>query len=644
MTIGGRLEGVDTRIRLALGQVKLSVGDLAGNAGRLRVGIAEARDRGADVVIFPELSITGYPPEDLLLRPSFVTDARHALEDLAATVTGIVAVVGAPVGKAPARAADVPAPDALHNAAVVLAGGRIAASYHKHHLPNYAVFDERRYFTSGREAIVIDLGGRRLGVTVCEDIWAPGGPAEWAAVGGRAEVLVNLSASPYYRDKGRERERLFAARCVHDRCHLAFCNAVGAQDELVFDGHSLVIGPDGEVTARGAQFQEDLLVVDIDVARARTLREGDPRWQEPAAGPAGTTGGTAGAGTAGATGGAEGAGAAGATGGSRTPPPEPRPAREAEASARSSPVAVVRLDAQRARAMPALPAARPAALLPPEAEAYRALTVGTADYARKNGFTGAVLGLSGGIDSALALTVAADAIGPDAVTAVSMPSRYTAAANREDAALLAGRLGVRLLEIPIEDVAGAYGAALAEPFAGRSPDVTEENLQARIRGNLLMALSNKFGWLVLTTGNKSEMSVGYATLYGDMAGGFAVLKDVLKTWVYRLAVWRNRDGEVIPQRILDKPPTAELRAEQLDSDSLPPYDVLDRILDAYVERDLSAAGIEALGLDRATVDRVLRLVDRAEHKRRQAPPGVRISTRAFGKDRRLPITNRYEPR
>ena len=609
---------MDTRIRLALCQIDQSVGDLAGNADRLRTGVEAARDRGADLVVFPELSITGYPPEDLLLKPSFVRDAGRALDRVAAAVTGIVAVVGAPVGEAPAPAADAPAPLALYNGAAVLAGGRTAATYRKHHLPNYAVFDERRYFAPGGQALVIDLGGVRLGISVCEDIWAPGGPAERAVLDGGAEVLVNLSASPYHRAKGGDRERLFAARCIDHRCFLAFCNAVGGQDELVFDGHSLVIGPDGEVSSRGAQFEEDLLVVDVDVGQARALREGDPRWTEPASG-------------------------TGDAGRTRKPTARPRPAPDAASPVGASPIRVVRLDRQRARATPVLPAARPAALLPPEAEVYGALALGTADYVRKNGFPGAVLGLSGGIDSALALTVAADSIGPDAVTAVSMPSRYTADANREDATALARRLGVRLLELPIEELAAAYGAALAEPFAGRAPDVTEENLQARIRGNLLMALSNKFGWLVLTTGNKSEMSVGYATLYGDMAGGFAVLKDVLKTWVYRLAVWRNRDEEVIPQRIIDKPPTAELRADQLDSDSLPPYDVLDGILEAYVEQDLGAAGIEALGFDRGTVDRVVRLVDRAEYKRRQAPPGVRISTRAFGKDRRLPITNRYEP-
>ncbi|MCY4027175.1 MAG: NAD+ synthase [Acidobacteria bacterium] len=602
---------MDSRIRLALCQINQSVGDLDGNAARLRAGIGDARDRGADLVVFPELSITGYPPEDLLLKPSFIRAAGRALYDVAAAASGIVAVVGAPVGRAPADAGGHPVPPALHNAAAVLADGRIAATYRKHHLPNYAVFDERRYFAPGRQAVVIDLGGCRVGVTVCEDIWVPGGPATWAATDGGAEVLINLSASPYHRAKGGERERLFGTRCIDHRCFLAFCNAVGGQDELVFDGHSLVLGPDGQVIARGAQFEEELILVEIDAARATDLRTRDARRRAaPTASPAALRTDRRTATDAG--------------------PPEDH-------------VSSVPLERRAAGDRPALRPSREGPPLSPEAEVYRALTLGTADYVRKNRFPGAVLGLSGGIDSALALTVAVDAVGPDAVTAVSMPSRYTAEMNREDAALLAGRLGVRLLELPIEDLALTYGAALAEPFAGTAPDVAEENLQARIRGNLLMALSNKFGWLVLTSGNKSEMSVGYATLYGDMAGGFAVLKDVLKTWVYRLAAWRNREGDVIPQRIIDKPPTAELRADQLDSDSLPPYDVLDRILEAYVERDLGGAEIEALGFDRATVDRVVRLVDRAEYKRRQAPPGVRISTRAFGKDRRLPITNRYDP-
>ncbi len=569
-------------LRVALCQCNLPVGDLAGNLDRIGDLIDRASARGADLTVFPELSVTGYPPEDLLLNPRFTETAAAGVRRLAATVTGTVAVVGLP-----SLAGD------LHNAAAVLAGGEVAATYRKHFLPNYAVFDEQRYFARGNDALVLDLGGVRVGVTICEDLWYPGGPGRWAAVDGGAVVLVNLSGSPYHRGKGIERERMLAQRAADYGCFVAFCNAVGGQDELVFDGHSLVIDPAGRVLARGAQFEEDLLVVDLDTVSATRRRLHDPRWRQ--------------------------------------------------AGADRDRVRSVVLKAA-APPRPPEPPPRVPELLNPEAEVYRALTLGTADYFRKNGFRHGVLGLSGGIDSALALTVAADALGPGAVTAVSMPSRFTAAANRADAGELADRLGVELLELPIADLAGAYDRALAGPFRDAPPNVAEENLQARIRGNLLMALSNKFGWLVLTTGNKSEMSVGYATLYGDMAGGFAVLKDVLKGWVYRLARWRNRDGEVIPASIIEKPPTAELRENQLDTDSLPPYETLDAVLEAYVEEDRSPEDIAVAGHDPALVDRIVAMVDLAEYKRRQAPPGVRISVRAFGRDRRLPITNRYRSR
>ena len=570
-------------LRIALCQINLPVGEIDANIGRIRGSIDDARDRGADLVVFPELSVTGYPPEDLLLRQGFAREALTAVRDLAADIHGVVVLVGFPEPG-----------DAVHNAAAVLADGDVAAIYRKHFLPNYAVFDEQRYFTSGHDALVVDLDGRRIGVTVCEDLWHSGGSGQWAAVDGGAELLVNLSASPYHRGKGIEREKMFGQRATDYRCFVAFCNAIGGQDELVFDGHSVVIDPGGRVIARGRQFAEDLVVVDLDLSGVTTGRAADPRWRD----------------------------------------------RRPDASDHVRVVSVASTPGERGTdAPPPIPA-----LLPPEAEVYEALVVGTGDYFRKNGFTHAVLGLSGGIDSALALVVAVDALGADAVTAVSMPSRFTAGMNRDDGAELARRLGVTLLEIPIEDIVGRYTTALADTFAGTEPNVAEENLQARIRGNLVMALSNKFGWLVLTTGNKSEMSVGYATLYGDMAGGFAVIKDVLKTWVYRLSRWRNRAGEIIPQRIIDKPPSAELRENQLDSDSLPPYDALDAILEAYVENDRSPSEIEARGFASSVVRQVVDLVDRAEYKRRQAPPGVRISTKAFGKDRRLPITNRYRPR
>ena len=643
-------------LRVALCQCNLPVGDLAGNLDRLRDLIARASARGADLTVFPELSATGYPPEDLLLNPRFTEAAADGVRRLAASVTSTVAVVGLPD-----LAGD------LHNAAAVLAGGEVAAVYRKHFLPNYAVFDEQRYFARGDAALTVDLGGVRVGVTICEDLWYPGGPGRWAAVDGGAVVLVNLSGSPYHRGKGVERERMLAQRAADYGCFVAFCNAVGGQDELVFDGHSLVIDPAGRVVARGAQFEEDLLVVDLDTVSATRRRLHDPRWRQagadrdrvrsvtvesaPAPGPpepaSGESAGDRDAPFAGGQGRQEVREASGSepAGSRRAAPRRDAPTRSREPAPRGTPTSERRAAVGRpAPPRPPEPASRVRPRLDPETEVYRALTLGTADYFRKNRFRHGVLGLSGGIDSALALTVAADALGPGAVTAVSMPSRFTAAENRDDARELAGRLGVELLELPIAELAGAYGRALAGPFGDAPPNVAEENLQARIRGNLLMALSNKFGWLVLTTGNKSEMSVGYATLYGDMAGGFAVLKDVLKTWVYRLARWRNREGEVIPQRIIDKPPTAELRENQLDTDSLPPYDVLDEVLEAYVEEDRSPEDIAGAGLDPALVDRVVAMVDGAEYKRRQAPPGVRISVRAFGRDRRLPITNRYTPR
>ena len=573
-------------IRVALAQDNLPVGDLPGNIRRTRVRLDQAQEHGADLIVFPELSVTGYPPEDLLLKKDFVDNAADAIDELASAASNITALVGYPMISADTQS--------LHNTAAVLINGQVAARYRKHHLPNYAVFDEQRYFTAGNKAVVINIGDCLVGITICEDIWMDSGPLVWATAEGEAELIVNLSAAPYHRNKGAEREQRFSAQCINHRCFIAFCNAVGGQDELVFDGHSLVIDPNGTVIARGAQFEEDLIVVDIDLDKATALRQNDRRWP----------------------------------------------------TAKTRSDRIVLTQGPPLSSSTATPIAKSNTLAPelsPEAEVYAALSLGTRDYVKKNGFRGAVLGLSGGIDSALALTVAVDALGSEAVTAVSMPSEFTADISRADARELASNLKVTLLELSIKDLAANYESCLTDVFADTERNVTEENIQARIRGNLLMALSNKFGWLVLTTGNKSELSVGYATLYGDMAGGFAVLKDVFKTWVYKLARWRNRNSPVIPQRIIDRPPTAELRNDQLDTDSLPPYDVLDGILERYVERDEHPTRIEAHGFDRATVHRVIGLVDRAEYKRRQAPPGVRISTRAFGKDRRLPITNLYQP-
>lgn len=567
-------------VRIALCQANLPVGDIDGNVERVRTRIDEARAHGAGLIVFPELSITGYPPEDLLLRPSFSEQAHDAVRRLAADVHDAVVLIGFPY-----LSGD------LFNAAAVLAEGRVQSIYRKCLLPNYSVFDEQRYFAGGNRGLVLDLDGVKVGVTICEDLWYPGGPGQWAAIDGGAQLLVNLSASPYHRSKGIERERMFETRCLDYNCFLAFCNAVGGQDELVFDGHSLIMDPSGEVLARGLQFEEDLVIADIDATGASRRRLHDPRWRKHF----------------------------------------PSEADHVDHVPLPTPVADV---------PPLAHPVRPP-LLAPEAEVYRALVLGTGDYFRKNGFDKAVLGLSGGIDSALSLVVAADALGPESITAIAMPSRYTSDVNRDDAAQLANRLGVTLLEAPIHELVATYDAALAPLFGQTEPNVAEENLQARIRGNLVMALSNKFSWLVLTTGNKSEMSVGYATLYGDMAGGFSVLKDVLKTWVYRVAEWCNRDHEVIPRRIIDKAPSAELRENQLDTDSLPPYETLDAVLQAYVEDDRTPAEIEALGFEPALVRRIVDMVDRSEYKRRQAPPGVRITTRAFGKDRRLPITNKF---
>jgi NAD+ synthase (glutamine-hydrolysing) len=574
--------GEDRVIRVALCQRNLIVGDIEGNVEKIRESLTLAKHAGADLALFPELTITGYPPEDLLLKPHFAEVAGAALTELAVDVHDIVAIVGFPE-----------LCDDLFNTAAVITGGEVAAKYRKRYLPNYGPFDEQRYFARGEDVLVLDMDGVKVGVTICEDLWYPGGPAQHAVIEGKADVLVNMSASPYSRGKGQQRERMLATRCEDYGCYLAFCNTVGGQDELVFDGYSLIIDPRGEVLARGRQFQEDYLIVDLDLRGVSRRRLHDPRWRQKHPGPRDGV----------------------------VVRSVRRPRREK-----------VELEPQEVHEP-----------LGPEAEIYQALLLGTSDYFRKNGFEHAVLGLSGGIDSALALIVAVDALGAEAVTAVSMPSQYTAPHNREDAAEIARSLGVGFHEIPIEGLFECYLKALAKPFAGTEPNVAEENIQARIRGNLLMALSNKYGWLVLATGNKSEMSVGYATLYGDMVGGFAILKDVPKTWVYRLTRWWNSREKLIPDRVAKKPPSAELRENQFDSDTLPPYEILDPIIAAYVEEDRSPEEIEKAGFDRTVVNEVLEMIDRAEYKRRQAPPGIRTSSRAFGKDRRLPITNRYRP-
>jgi NAD+ synthase (glutamine-hydrolysing) len=604
-------------MRLALCQLNATVGDIAGNAERIRAGMRGAADAGAELVLFPELALTGYPPEDLLLKEHFLADAAAALRELASEAHGVVAVVGFPE-----RAEDV------YNAAAVLAAGAVHAIYRKVYLPNYGVFDEQRYFQAGTGGAIIDIGSERLGVTVCEDIWEPGPPASEETQSG-ATLILNISASPYHAGKGSERERMFAQRARENIACVAFCGLVGGQDELVFDGHSCVLDHTGATIARATQFREELLVCDVDLDAAAGARLRDPS-QRPVA-------------------------------------------RRSQRSALVLPGLPAPAAPATPPAVPGGPLAEP--LEPMEAEVYCALALGLHDYVAKNGFQQVVLGLSGGIDSALVACLAADALGPPRVNAVVMPSPYSSSATQGDARALAAALHLPTHELTIEPVMGTYEETLHAEFAGRDPDITEENLQARIRGNLLMALSNKFGWLVLTTGNKSEMSVGYTTLYGDLAGGFAVIKDVPKTLVYRLCTWRNSaDGaatvdaiapaaasssemevsteavreaasagahQPIPLSILERAPSAELRADQRDEDSLPPYPLLDRILEGYVELDLSREQLIAQGLPEGDVERTIRLVDLAEYKRRQAPPGIKITPRAFGRDRRMPITNRY---
>jgi NAD+ synthase (glutamine-hydrolysing) len=565
------------RLRVAAAQLDLVVGDLEENATRILEVYERADDAGCDLVAFPELAVTGYPPEDLLLRPAFVEAAHEVLEKVAARTARAAAVIGFPHA-----ARD------LYNAAAVCANGKVQGIYHKHLLPNYAVFDEERYFEpSTVDGPLFVVGGVRVAVSVCEDAWSPHGPITTQAAAG-AELVVNINASPYFAGRLRERETMLATRAADAGVPLLYANLVGGQDELVFDGASMLFDEGGRLVARARQFAEDLLVVDVDVRPAFRRRLLDPRGRVGAA-----------------------------------PLPEVR-VSEAHLSERATP-----------------PRVEPT--LPPVREVYEALVLGTRDYVQKNGFTDVVIGLSGGIDSSLVATIASDALGPERVLGVLMPSRFSSLGSVADAETLAANLGLRTSTVPIEAAHGALLDMLAEPFAGTEPGLAEENLQARVRGTILMALSNKFGALVLTTGNKSELATGYSTLYGDMAGGFAVIKDVPKMLVYALARDRNeRAGrDLVPEPVLEKPPSAELRPGQRDSDSLPDYAQLDPILEGYVEGDLSVAELEEAGFDPEQVRRVARLVDRSEYKRRQAPPGVRVSPKAFGKDRRLPITNRW---
>jgi NAD+ synthase (glutamine-hydrolysing) len=572
--------------RLALAQFNPTVGDLPGNRDRIIQQIRCAEEMGAELIAFPELALTGYPPEDLLLKPSFIRDNLQALQEVA-RATGDIAVVIGCVDRA----------DDIFNAAAVLHRGRVVHLYHKQFLPTYGVFDEDRYFSPGYEAPVFRLGDVLLGVNVCEDIWYAVGPTNAQSLAG-AELIVNINASPFSEQKPAFRKKMLATRASDNHAIVAYVNMVGGQDELVFDGSSLVFDPSGELLAQGKAFEEDLLIVDLDVAGVFRERLHDPRRRKG------------------------------------------HLQREAD-----RPAEIIEISGTRPRAKirPPLPARTPVADLSSVEETYQALVLGTRDYVCKTGFRQVVLGLSGGVDSSLVAAIAADALGPQNVLGVSMPSRYSSQGSKDDAADLARAMGIRYQTIAIEAPFSAMLEVLEPAFEGRAPDATEENLQARIRGQILMALSNKFGYLVLTTGNKSEMAVGYATLYGDMAGGFAVIKDVLKTRVYELSRYRNSLSEtpVIPEAVLTKPPSAELRPDQVDQDSLPPYDVLDAILVAYVEEDRSIEEIVRQGFPAELVRKVVNMVDHNEYKRRQAPPGVKVSPRAFGRDRRLPITSRY---
>jgi len=597
-------------LRIALSQINPTVGDLDGNFERIAAAIERARQQGADLLALPEMAITGYPPEDLLLKPSFIDRALERTRALLPLSRGLTVVVGTIE-----REID------LYNAAAVLHDGEWMGTYRKRYLPNYGVFDENRYFMPATRNPVFARGRSVIGFNICEDIWYPGGPVEEQVIRGGAEVIINISASPYHAGKAQARKRMLCTRAADNLVVVCYCNLVGGQDEILYDGGSLVIDEQGRVLAEGEMFAEDLVVADVDLDEVFNARLHDPRLRkgrvmdggEPAARielPAPRADGPGGEART------RGAGASGATAGD---------------GGVATAVAV----------KPALEKRAPATERELVAEVYDALVLGTRDYVRKNGFDTVVLGLSGGIDSALTACIAADALGPTHVVGVGMPSQFTSGASRADAEALARALGIRFYSIPIQEVYESYKRALEPALAGRPPDNTEENLQARIRGNDLMALSNKFGWLVLTTGNKSEVSVGYCTLYGDTAGGFAVLKDVYKTTIYQLARLRNARGKPIPEHTLTRAPSAELKENQTDQDTLPPYDVLDPILRLYVEEDRSAREIGDMGYESATVERVIRMVDAAEYKRRQSPPGIKITPRAFGKDRRLPITNRW---
>ena len=572
-------------LRVAMAQINTTVGDFGGNRRKILDAVGQARSLGVDLVTFPELAVCGYPPEDLLFKPKFIEENRRSLDKIIEASAEISLVTGFVDNK-----------DGIYNAAAVISNGKLAGIYRKIYLPNYGVFDENRYFNAGNRCPVYIIGGVCIGVNICEDIWYDAGPAGVQALSG-AEVIVNISASPYHSDKGNFRQKMLAKRAASHSAIFVYNNLVGGQDELVFDGHSMVIDEKGCLIASGRQFEEDLVVADLDISSVLKARSADSGWRK------------------------------------NVPLPEEQQW--------FSPRVIISKDLPSAPKPPVKPeAAKPLGF---PGEVYRALVLGTRDYITKNGFEKVVIGLSGGIDSSLVTAIAVDALGKDNVIGVVMSSMYSSPGSVSDSGLLAENLGIRLLFIPIHKIYKAYIDTLAESFKNIKQDLTEENIQARIRGNILMALSNKFGWIVLTTGNKSEMATGYTTLYGDMAGGFAVIKDVPKTLVYQLAIYRNEScgSELIPTSVISKPPSAELRPEQKDADSLPPYELLDPFLTAYVEEDKSIEQIIAAGTDRDIAIQAARLVDTSEYKRRQSPPGIKITPRAFGRDRRLPITNRF---
>lgn len=553
-------------LRLAIAQMNCTVGDFEGNCAKICASLKKALDMGVDIISFPELAITGYPPEDLLLKTKFIEDNLAALKKMVSCVKDIVAVVGF-VDQAKGH---------IYNAAAVIHEGKIKGIYHKMVLPNYGVFDEKRYFAAGNKPSVFRYGKIIFGINICEDIWHEGKPTALQTALG-AHLIININASPYHSGKTEEREEVICAQARGNNTVISYANLAGGQDELVFDGQSMVADSSGKIIARGTAFEEDLIAVDVTVDTASTKSAADT---------------------------------------------------------------IVICDRITQKTKPPLPK-RAVKELEPAEEVYRALLLGLGDYIRKNDFKKVVIAISGGIDSALVATLAVDVLGHDNVVGVFMPSRYTSARSEEDARKLAANLGIKFMSITIEPIFKLSLMSLESQFAGLGRDTAEENLQARIRGNLIMTISNKFGWLVLTTGNKSEMSTGYATLYGDMAGGFAVIKDVPKTLVYELANYRNSSDEVIPKSIIEREPTAELKAGQKDTDTLPPYDILDRILKAYVEEDKGFGEIVKMGFDKTVVGRVIELVDKSEYKRRQSPPGIKITPKAFGKDRRIPITNKY---